>query len=143
MSELPRYWSPAFVEVYTKALNADLTFQKVAQKFTGAILLQCWDDPDGMDVSVLYRIDKGHVSAEPEFTKAPSPLRLAKFDKKKAVARSSAPYALWQRLDSGEINILQGLASPAYKVDGKLKIMANIKLFNSMSDVAARIEKTY
>ncbi len=94
---------------------------------------------------MTYRIKNGQVSEERREEPAPSrAIRDAPFDKKKAFARTTAPYAIWTKLDRGEMNVVQTLTSPDYHLEGpKLKIMANIGVFNAMSAVASRLPKRY
>jgi putative sterol carrier protein len=146
MAELPLYWSEPYSQVFIDALHADEDFQKAAKKFDDKITLRCLDVPDGTDVSITYRIDHGRVSvAERVSEKAPSAsLRALPFDKGSAMARTTAPYSLWVKLDKGEMSVARAIASPDYQVEGsKLKIMANIGVLNAMSAVGAKVPKRY
>ena len=145
MADLPRYWTREFVDVFVKALENDPAFQKAAKSFSDTIVLRCTDTPDGKDMSAVYRIDRGKVDADLTVEEAPSrAIRDAPFDKRAALARTTAPYRLWVKLDKGEMNVLQAVASPDYHVEGpKLRIMANLGLLNAMNAVAARTPKTY
>jgi len=71
-------------------------------------------------------------------------VRESPFDRNEALARATAPYEVWTRLDKGEMNVLGALASPDYKIEGAtIKIMLNIGVFNALSDVASNIDKAY
>jgi putative sterol carrier protein len=146
----PLYWSDAYSRALVEAFRKDPDFQKAARKFDDTIVLRCLDAPteegNGKeDVEAVYRIRHGEVTLTRRAEPAPSrALRDAPFDKGSVFARTTAPYALWARLDRGEMNVLQALASPDYVVEGpKLKIMANIGLFNAMSAVASRLPKRF
>lgn len=145
MADTPRYWSPEFVDVFKQALEEDPAFQKAARNFSDKVVLRCTDTPDGKDMSAVYTIDHGKVDIALTVEEAPSrDLREAPFDRRRYLARTTAPYRLWVRLDKGEMNVLQALASPDYKVEGpKLKIMANMGMLNAMNAVAAKTPKTY
>ncbi len=66
------------------------------------------------------------------------------FDKDEALARATATYTVWAKLDRGEMSVLEALTSPEYQVEGpKLRILANINIFNGMNTVAAAVDKTY
>ncbi len=145
MAELPLYWSAEQTREYVAALNQDPAFQKAARKFDDSVVFRCLDTPGGTDIEVTYRIKNGQVSEERREEPAPSrAIRDAPFDKKKAFARTTAPYAIWTKLDRGEMNVVQTLTSPDYHLEGpKLKIMANIGVFNAMSAVASRLPKRY
>ncbi|GIV61168.1 MAG: hypothetical protein KatS3mg044_0034 [Rhodothermaceae bacterium] len=145
MSAPPRYWTPAFIERFVDRMNHDPDFQKEIQGFEGAIELRCLDTPDGKDVSATYTFDEGFVSVKVDEDAAPSArLREQPFDRKRLFARATAPYAVWKKLDTGEMTAVGALASPDYRIEGsKMKIMLNMNVFNAMSALAAGIEKTY
>lgn len=145
MSEPPLYWSAPQTAEYVRALNEDAPFQKAARKFDDSVIFRCFDTPEGTDVEVTYRIQNGKVTEERREEPAPSrTIRDERFDKGKAFARTSAPFSVWTKLDKGEMNVLQAIASPEYHLEGsKLKIMANIGVFNAMNAVANRLPKRY
>jgi len=145
MSEPERYWTQPFIDILEKELNRDPGFQKAARKFQGRVALRCLDTPEGKDVEGIYEIDRGRVTIHAEFDDAPSSaIRNRPFDKSRLFARTTAPYDLWVRLDKGEMNVVQAIAHPQYKVEGpKIKIMTNIGVFNTMGDVASRLPKRY
>ncbi len=146
MATLPRYWTPAFIEVFVEAMNDDADFMRTTGSFTNSIILRCLDDPDGQDVEAIYEFEDGQVvNVELWIDEAPCrEMREEPFEKSAALARATAPYETWKQLDRGEINVVQALASPHYQIEGsKLKILANLGILNGMNDIAARIEKTY
>lgn len=146
MSDRPRYWTPAFVEAFVEALNTDDDFQRAAGSFSDTIILRCLDTPDETDVSAAYAFEDGTVTdVDLWIDDAPSEeLREEPFDSSEAMARATAPYAIWTKLDKGEMNVMQALSSPDYSVEGSmLRIMANIKVFRGMNAVAAKVDKTY
>lgn len=145
MSELPRFWTPAFIERFVDAMNHDPDFQKTVADFSETIVFRCLDDPDGKDIAAAYTFDEGYVSAKIEQGDAPAPeIRDAPFDRDTMFARATAPYHVWVKLDKGEMTALGALSSPEYKIEGpKLKIMLNMHIFNAMSEISASIPKTY
>jgi putative sterol carrier protein len=144
MSDLKRYWTTEFAELFVSTLNSDAGFQKAARKFDDSIELVCLDAPDGKDVSQTLHIRNGSVTQDLVVEDAPSALRNAPFDKKKVMARTTAPYPVWCKLDRGEMNVVQALASPDHKVEGpKLKIAKALPVLNALSAVAAGIDKKY
>lgn len=145
MPDAPRYWTPEFIEVYVEALNDDPDFQKTARGFSETIVLRCLD-AHGEDVEASYTFEDGEVvDVELWIETAPSDeLRDEPFDKNAAFARATAPYAIWCKLDRGEMGVMQALASPDYEIEGpRLRIMANMGVMNGMSAVASNIDKTY
>ena len=146
MSDAPAYWSPEFVSAFVDAVNEDERFQKSAASFSDTVVLRCLGTPSGEDVEASYHFEKGEITAVDLWTEdtGDDDFRAAPFDKKAALARATAPYAIWVKLDKGEMNALQALASPEYTVEGpKLKIMANMNVLEGMSRVAANVDKTY
>ncbi len=142
----PGYWTSAFIEAFVEAINDDPGFEKMAGSFTDTIILRCFDTPDGQDVEVAYAFEDGQVvDVEVWMDEAPCrEMRNDPFDKDEALARATATYAVWAKLDRGEMNVLEALTSPDYKVEGpKLRILANINIFNGMNTVAAAVDKTY
>lgn len=141
----PRYWTREFTDVYVKALESDPSFQKATKSFSETLVLRCLDTPDRKDVEATYRIDRGRVKVDVRIEDAPSrALRESKFDKHAAMARTTAPYSIWVKLDRGEMNVLQAIASPDYHVEGpKLKIVTSMGVLNAMSAVASRLPKSY
>lgn len=145
MTALPLYWSSDYTDALVTALRQDPDFLKASRKLDDVIVLRCLDAAGGLDVEATYRIRHGTVELTRREEKAPSSaIRNAPFDKHSVFARTTAPYALWTKLDRGEMNVLQAIASPDYAVEGpKLRIMTNIGLFNAMSAVAARLPKRF
>lgn len=146
MSDAPRYWTPEFVERFVEALNTDSDFQRSAGSFTNTIILRCFDTPDGEDISAAYAFDDGQVvDVDLWIDDAPSEeMREDPFDSREALARATASYDTWTKLDKGEIGVMQALSSPDYSIEGStIKIMSNISVFRGMNTVAAQVDKTY
>ena len=142
----PRYWTPAFIEAFVEALNDDPGFEKMAGSFTDTIILRCFDTSDGQDVEAAYTFEDGQVvDVEVWMDEAPCrEMRNDPFDKDEALARATATYAVGAKLDRGEMSVFEALTSPDYKVEGpKLRLLANINIFNGMNTVAAAVDKTY
>jgi putative sterol carrier protein len=146
MADAPQYWSPAFVERFVDALNRDDDFQSTAGSFSNTIELRCLDTPDGDDVSAMYTFEDGQVvDVDLWIDEAPSEeMRNEPFDGSTAMARATAPYDVWVRLDKGELGVTAAITSPDYNIDGPmLKIMSNIGIFRGLNRVASDVEKTY
>ena len=144
MSDL-LYWSADQGDAYVRALNESPEFQKATRKFEGRVQFRCLDNPEGDDVVATYTIHRGSVTFDRRAEAAPSSsIRNEAFDKKALFARTTAPYELWVKLDKGEISVVKAITSPDYRVEGpKLKIMANIGLFNAMGSVGSKQHKRY
>ncbi|WP_022835951.1 hypothetical protein [Salisaeta longa] len=146
MADTPRYWSPAFIERFVEAINTDDAFQRTAGSFSDTIILRCFGTPYGTDVEAAYTFDDGRiVDVDVWIDDAPSDeMRNDPFDSGTAMARASASYDTWVKMDSGEMGAMQALTDPDYHIDGpKLRIMANMGVFQGMNKVAAAVDKTY
>jgi putative sterol carrier protein len=65
-------------------------------------------------------------------------------DKDALMARATATYDVWVRMDKGEMGAAEALASPDYQIEGSMmQIMSNMGVFRGMNAVAAGVEKTY
>ncbi len=146
MPDAPQYWTPAFIEVFVEAMNNDPDFMKTTGSFTNIIILRCFDGPDGQDIEVTYEFEDGEIAnVDVWMDDAPCmEMREELFDRDEALARGTATYDMWKKLDRGQVNIMQALASPDYTVEGnKLKILSHLGILTGMNEIAARIEKTY
>jgi putative sterol carrier protein len=146
MPDAPQFWTPEYVEAFVEAMNDDPDFQKAARGFSETIVFRCLDHPTGQDIEAAYAFEDGQVAgAELWMEDAPSQeFRDHPFDKGEAMARATAPYDVWVKLDRGEMTPIGALTSPDYHIDGpKLKIMANMGVMNGMSAVSKRLDKTY
>jgi len=146
MSDTPRYWTPAFIQEFVDALNSDSEFKRTAGSFSNTIELRCLDTPEGDDVTAAYTFDDGKVvDVDLWIDDAPSEqMRNTPLDKSTAMARATAPYDVWVKVDTGEMGVTQALTSPDYTIEGSMmRIMANIGVFQGLNKVAASVDKTY
>lgn len=146
MSDAPRYWTPAFIEAFVEALNTDDDFQRTAGSFSDTIILRCFDTPDDEDITAAYTFEDGQVvDVDLWIDEAPSKeMRDEPFDASNGLARATASYDVWTKLDKGEMNVMQALSSPDYSIEGSMiRIMSNIRVFRGMNAVAAQVDKTY
>lgn len=142
----PRYWSPAFVERFVERLNRDTAFQQAVDSFSETIELRCLDTPTGEDVSATYTFEAGVVvNVDLWIDEAPSEeMRNEPFDGSILLARATAPYDVWVKLDRGELGATEALASPDYHIEGsRMRIMAHLNVFRGLNKVASDVEKTY
>lgn len=149
MTEPPRYWTEAFIDALAAAFNTHEKFQRAARSFSETLILRCLDAPAGDggsdDCSASFTFAEGRcVRHAFRRERAPSAMRREPFPKGEAMVRSTAPYALWVRLDRGEMSVPQALISPDYNVEGsKLKIMRHVGVLTTMNAVVASLAKTY
>ncbi len=146
MSESPLYWSPAFIQAFVDRLDSDEQFLNTARGFSETIVLRCFGTPAGEDVSAAYHFEDGRVDdVDLWIDEAPSEeLRNEPFDRSEAMARATATYETWVRVDTGEMGVMQAVTSPDYTIEGSMmRIMSNMGIFRGLNEVAAEVEKRY
>ena len=144
--DLPRYWTPKFVEAFVNAVNNDEEFQNTAGSFSENVQLRCLDSPDGEDISATYTFNDGQiVDVDLWIDDAPSDqMRDEPVDKSELMARVTAPYDVWVKMDKGEMSATDVLSSSDYQIEGAMmSIMSNMGVFRNLNKVAAHVEKTY
>lgn len=144
--DAPRYWTPEYIERFVEALNGDEEFQNTASSFSKTVELRCLGTPDEEDVSATYTFEDGQVvDVDLWIDEAPSDeMREEPVDKDAVMARATASYDVWVKMDQGEMGATEALASPDYKIEGSMmQIMSNMGVFRGMNKVAANVEKTY
>jgi putative sterol carrier protein len=144
--DLPRYWTPEFVEAFVESVNNDEEFQNTAGSFSETVELRCLDTPEGEDVSATYTFEDGQiVDVDLWIDDAPSDqMRDEEVDKSEVMVRATAPYDVWVKMDKGEMGSAEALASPDYQIEGAMmRIMSNMGVFRGLNKVAAHVEKEY
>lgn len=145
MSDAPRYWTPEYIEHFVKALNSDDQFQDVASSFSKTIELRCLDTPDGEDISATYTFEEGQVvDVDLWIDDAPSDEMREEPVGDGVMARATAPYDVWVKMDQGEMGSAEAMSSPDYQIEGSMmQIMSNMGVFRGMNEVSAGVEKSY
>lgn len=146
MTEKLRLWTRELADVMVEKLNADAKLRKLAGSLNDSIQLRCTDSPDGEDICATYRLQDRRIELL-EWDAAPAPygkMRNDPLNKKRILARTTAPYDIWVRLDTGEFGVIDAIVSPHYKFEGaKLKIMRNIRFFMRMNEIVKEMPKAY
>lgn len=143
---MARYFSKELTRVSTETLNNDAEHLKLARLLTGVVVLRALDDPDGKDVLITYTFDRGACvdwvyEAEP----APSSLRERPFTPRvDGLARVTANYDTFVKLDRQEMEPADTLDSPDYKIEGSmLMILPLMQSMDSWNRVVRRMPKEY
>jgi len=121
--------------------NADLEHLKRAELLDGGVILRALGTPDGTDVQIKYSFSKGRCTGF-SFDEAasPAPFRSAPFVVlKDGLARITADYQTWVKLDKGEIEPTDALESPDYKVDGNMMLL--MPLMQAVNSWTAKIRE--
>lgn len=145
MSEPHRFWTKPLVDQMLATLNSDDKFRSLAGSLDAVIQLRCKDTPDGTDVCATYRIhDRRLDLIDWDEGPAPAAWREEPLDKKKILARTTAPYPIWVKLDTGEFGVIDAIINPNYKFEGaKLKVLRHLRMFGRISDLSQEMEKRY
>jgi hypothetical protein len=143
---MARLFSRELTELAIAECNADPQHLERAALLTGTVILRAFDTPDGHDVQITYQFDKGRcVNHRYESALAPAPFRQTRFKPvKDGLARISAAYATWVKLDRGDIEPADALESPDYTIEANtLLLMPLMQSVNSWSEKVRAIEKDY
>ena len=143
--QLHRFWTQPLVDVMLDKLNNDAKFQKLAKGVEATIQLRCTDTPDGTDVCATYRVGGSRLELiDWDERPAPAPMRTEPLDKKRILARTTAPYPIWVKLDTGEFGVIDAIVNPAYKFEGaKLKILRHLRMFARIADLSQEVPKRF
>ena len=143
---MARYFSRELTETSVEALNNDPEHLELAQLLTGVVVLRALDDPDGNDVMITYTFHKGACSDWVfEDEPAPSSLRQRPFvPLKDGIARVTANYDTFVKLDKQQMEPADTLDSPDYKIEGSmLMILPLMQSMDSWNRVVRRMPKEY
>jgi len=143
---MARYFSREAVQQSIDEINADPKHLELAKLLTGKLVLRCLDAPDGVDILVTYRFEAGRCAEFVyEDAPAPSPLRTRPFKPMKdGIARVTASYATFVRLDKGEMETADAINSPDYQIEGSmLMIMPLMQAVDSWNRKIRSMPKEY
>jgi hypothetical protein len=119
---MARYFSREAIQQSIDAVNADPKHLELAKLLTGKLILRCLATPDGKDLLVSYRFERGRcLEFVFEEEPAPSALRNRPFKAMKdGIARVTASYATFVKLDKGEMDPADAINSPDYQIEGSM-----------------------
>jgi hypothetical protein len=141
-----RYFSREAIAESIEAINNDRQHLEAAKLLTGKFILRVLDAPDGKDLLVIYTFDKGRCTDWTyEEGAAPSSLRKRPFKPMvDALARVTASYATFVKLDKGEMEPADALKSPDYALEGPtLMLMPLMQAVDSWNRRVRALPKTY
>lgn len=143
---MARYFSREAVEQSQEIINNDAAHLEAAKLLTGKVALRVIDDPEGNDILVTFEFEKGRiVDFVYESEAAPSSLRDRPFTPMKdGIARVTANYSTFVKLDKGEMEPSDTIDSPDYKIEGSmLMIMPLMQSIDSWNRTVRNIPKEY
>ena len=143
---MARYFSREGIQESIDLINRDADHLEAAKLLTGKLILRALDAPDGKDILVTYTFEKGRcVDWVYEDGESPSPLRERRFvPLKDGIARVTASYATFVRLDRGEMVPADAIGSADYKIEGSmLMILPLMQAVDSWNRKVRSIPKEY
>lgn len=143
---MARYFSREGIEQSIEKCNADAAHLERAKLLTGKFVLRVLDTPDSKDLVVTYTFDKGRC-VDWKYEEAPAPSRLRQRPFRPMVdglARVTARYDTFVKLDKGEMEPPDALKSPDYQIDGNtLMLMPLMQAVDSWNRKVREIPKEY
>lgn len=143
---MARLFTRELIDESIEVCNNDPAHLERAKLLTGKVILRALDCPGGKDVSVTYTFNAGKCTTY-DFVEeaAPAPLRDTPFKPMiDGLARITANYGTFVKLDKGEIEPAAALNSPDYKIEGNMvMLMPLMQAVNSWTEKVRAVPKEY
>ena len=143
----PRFYSKEWLEACIEKANNDQEYLKKTKDFKASFLFIVADCPDGNDVRVLLKFNKGKiVHFEYDVEPVPASFRMENdpWDESISQFRSQGSYDTYKKLQTKEMNPLQALGSGLYKTEGNMfKGMQLMPYTEAWTNLEATIECEY
>lgn len=141
----PRFYSKEWIDAVKEKTNNDKEYLKKATKLTASFLYVVTDCPDGNDLKILFKFDKGKIT-EYEVKPAPAGFRIENeaWDPSKSIVRAQGSYDTYKKLQTKEMNPMQALSSGQYTTDGNMaKALTLMPYLQSYTDLQATVACEY
>ena len=143
----PRFYSKEWLEAVIEKTNSDKQYLDKAKKLTGAFLSVITECPDGNDVKVWIKFDKGKVvdyeyKAEP----APASFRIENepWDEAISLVKAQGTYDTFKKIQMKEMNPMQAMGSGLYKSDGNMVQLIKLMPYNkAYTDLQTTVDCEY
>jgi len=143
----PRFYSKEWVEAVIAKTNSDKDYLKKAAKLTGAFLSIVTDCPDGNDVKLWIKFDKGKaVDYKHEAKPAPASFRMETeaWDESISIVRAQGNYDTFKKVQTKEMNPMQAMGSGLYKSEGNMAQLIRLMPYNkAFTDLQATVACEY
>lgn len=144
---MARFWSKESVAQTLEVMNNDQEHLALAGNLSGTVMIRVLDDPDGKDIYATFVFQKGRCAKwDYETDKAPS-RRLRERPFKPMIdglARITASYQTFTKLDKGEMEAADAVNSPDYKIEGNMMmLMPMMQAVDSWNRKARAVPKEY
>lgn len=143
---MARFWSKESVQQTIDVMNKDKDHLELAKNLSGKVVIRVLDDPDGKDIYACFTFEKGQcVDWTYDAESAPSSLRDKPFKPIiDGLARVTAKYDTFMKLDKGEMEVPDTVDSPDYKIEGNMiMLMPYMQAVDSWNRRARTVPKEY
>ena len=143
---MARFWSKESVQQTIDVMNGDKEHLELAGNLSGKVVIRVLDDPDGKDIHASFTFEKGKcVDWTHDAEDAPSRFRDRPFKPLvDGLARVTASYQTFAKLDKGEMEAHDAVNSPDYKIEGNMMmLMPMMQAVDSWNRKARTVPKEY
>src|SRR4030042_5080392 len=139
----PRFFSKEWLDAVIEKANTDKEYLKKTGKFKANYLFIVTDCPNGNDLRILLKFDKGKVvEHEYEAQPAPASFRMENepWNPSESLVRAQGSYDTYKKLQLKELTSMEPLKANLYKSEGNiLKVMALLPFSNAYMDLQASV----
>lgn len=143
----PKFFSKEWLDIVIEKANNDNKYLEKTKKFKATYMSIVTDCPDGNDVKVLIKFDKGKIvkfEYEPQPIPASFRIENEPWDPSECLIRAQGSYDTLKRLQLKELNSLDAMKANLYKSDGDvLKAVAFLPYSNAYMDLQSTVECEY
>ena len=143
----PRFYSKEWWDTIIERTNNDKEYLKKTQKYNVSYIFIVTDCPDGNDLKVYLKLEKGKiVKFNYEAKPAPASFRMENESWNESISqyRVQGSYDTFKKLQLKEMNAMQAMISRLYNVEGNIaKQMLIMDESQAFNDLQASIDCTY
>lgn len=144
---MARFWSKESVQETIDVMNQDQEHLKLAKNLSGKVVIRVLDDPDGNDIYAGFAFKNGKC-VDWTYEAEPAPARKLRDRPFKplvdGLARVTANYQTFVKLDKGEMETADTVDSPDYKIEGNMvMLMPMMQAVDSWNRKARSVPKEY
>jgi hypothetical protein len=143
----PKFFSKEWLDTVIEKANTDKKYLDKTKKFKASYLFIVTDCPDGSDVKILLKFDKGKVvDHEYEAQPAPATFRMENepWDPSESLVRAQGSYDTYKKLQLKELNSIEAMKANLYQSEGNIiKVMALLPFSNAYMDLQATVDCEY
>jgi len=143
----PRFYSEEWWDAVIEKTKIDKEYLKQTEKYNTSYLFIVTDCPDGNDLKVYLKLEKGKViefNYEAKLSPASFRVENESWDESISDYRLQASYDTYKQLQLKEINAMQAMIKKLYQVEGNIaKQMLIMNESQAFNDLQASIECEY